>query len=78
MTKMINALTGSVMYVDDSRVVEYKALGHRLANRIPTLREIAHPGELERLKEKKPVEKVVEKVVKTVKAPVKKSTKKKV
>lgn len=78
MTKMINSLTGSLMYVEDSRVAEYKALGHRLANRIPTLKEISRPGEIEKALKNKPVEKVVEKVVKAVKTPAKKSMKKKV
>lgn len=31
MVKMINATTGTDMYVDDQRVNEYLARGHRLA-----------------------------------------------
>lgn len=31
MVKLINRLTGSVMYVDEARVNEYTAAGHRLA-----------------------------------------------
>lgn len=31
MVKMVNRLTGSYMYVDESRVEEYKAAGHKMA-----------------------------------------------
>lgn len=31
MTRFINRLTGSVMWVSDTRIEEYKAAGHKLA-----------------------------------------------
>ena len=38
MVKMINKITGTDMYVDESRVGEYIALGHRTA--IPTISDL--------------------------------------
>lgn len=32
MVRMINAQFGNTMWVDESRVDEYKSLGHKLAN----------------------------------------------
>jgi hypothetical protein len=36
MVKFINRLTGNEMWVDESRVDEYKAAGHKLAASITT------------------------------------------
>ncbi len=50
MRKMINKITGTVMYVDDSRFEEYRGMGHRSA--LPaTLEEMGRkeePTELEK------------------------------
>lgn len=43
MVKMINKWTGTVMFVDESRVDEYKALGH--TRPIPTLDELKRKEE---------------------------------
>lgn len=42
MTKLINAMTGTDMWVDDSRVEEYLKLGHK------------RPGKAEKAREAKP------------------------
>lgn len=46
MTKMINKITGTEMWVDDDRVSEYIALGHRKT--VPTLDDLEKPTEIEK------------------------------
>ena len=43
MVKMINRITGTAMWVDESRVAEYKALGH--TRPVPTLDDLARREE---------------------------------
>lgn len=75
MIKMINKVTGTEMYVDDSRVGEYEAMGHRRANRIPVMAEISRPGEIERAMEKAKAKAAAKAPAKPAKKP---ATKKKV
>lgn len=70
MTKMINKITGTEMWVADDRVPEYKALGHRCA--APTLDDLM---EREKKAEAARVENAKKALVK--KAPVKSAAKKK-
>lgn len=46
MTKMINKITGTEMWVSDDRVSEYIALGHRKT--VPTLDDLEKPTDIEK------------------------------
>lgn len=48
MVKMINKITGTEMWVDDERVEEYRAFGHRRT--VPTMDELTKekPTELQK------------------------------
>lgn len=67
MVKLINKRTGSVFWVADERVEEYKAAGHKLAASPSTAQKpIEEPIEEEAQEEKpqKAVKKVVKRTVK--------------
>lgn len=48
MVKMINKLTGTEMWVDESRVMEYKALGH--LRTAPTIDDLTREVDTSELK----------------------------
>ena len=48
MVKMINKLTGTEMWVDESRVMEYKALGHLCT--APTIDDLTREVDTSELK----------------------------
>ena len=52
MKKLINALTGTEMYVPEARLDEYLKAGHKLANPAPERKPEAEPPKAETPKRK--------------------------
>lgn len=73
MTKMINRITGTEMWVADDRVPEYQALGHRCT--MPTLDTLMENDKKAREARVETAKKALEKA--PVKATAKRTTKKK-